>query len=244
MNIVKLGGSIINPDGNYDQGIITTFIDLVKNSEEQFIFVVGGGKICRNIQDASMTFLRDGLPSDPEIDLARDEVGIAVTKINARYVLQQFESVLGDEVHPQIIIDPTRKIESDARVFFATGWKPGCSTDTDMMLLAKSFNAEKVFKISNFTKVKRFTPHQYRDANDAEKERLVKESEDISKMSWEELHELVGDEWIAGLNTPFDPEALKIGLEMKETLSLYIGKMDEFCKAVKGEKFEGTIVSK
>ncbi len=242
MNIIKFGGSILNPDGKYDQKVIQEFIDLVKNSKEKFIFVVGGGKLCRLIQSASQPFLTEALKEDKKISLANDELGIAITKINAGYLLEKFQQKLKNQVHPEIIINPTQKIKSGARIFFAGGWKPGCSTDKDMMLLAETFQAKNIFKISDFPCVKKVKPLSLLNKSKEEKEKILSKAESITSMTWKELQDLVGTKWVPGLNTPFDPEAAKIWLRLRKQLTLYIGKKDEFFSWIKSRKFRGTVV--
>jgi len=240
MNIIKLGGSIVNPNGKYDLSVIDEFIELVRDSQEKFIFVIGGGKICRDVQNTAFPFLINALGRDRRVNLAKDWVGIAVTKINAAFLLEQFKEELDEQVYPEIILDPTQKITSNARIYFAGGWKPGCSTDKDMMLLAKTFAADKIFKTTNISFIKRIKPTDLVDKKEEEKKELLKNAEDIHQMTWWELKELVGDEWIPGLNTPFDPEAVKLGTEIKPTL--YIGKKEELLKVLKNQEFVGTVV--
>lgn len=242
MNIIKLGGSILNPDGKYNQKVIPEFISLVKNSKEKFIFVVGGGKLCRLIQSASQPFLTNALKEEKTVSLANDEIGLAVTKINARYLLKKFQQKLTSQVYPEIILNPTQKIKSNARVFFAGGWKPGCSTDKDMMLLAEAFQAKNIFKITDFPFVKKVKPLSLLNKSKEEKEKVLNKAENITAMSWKELQDLVGTQWVPGLNTPFDPEAAKIGLRLRKQLVLYIGKKEEFFSWIKSKKFKGTVV--
>ncbi|MBT4936083.1 hypothetical protein HOL21_00390 [Candidatus Woesearchaeota archaeon] len=242
MNIIKLGGSIVNPDGKYDDSAIQEFIDLVKDTSDKFIFIVGGGKLCRFVQDASAPSLNDALGDENSVNRARDWVGIATTNINAEYVLNKFVETFNDEVYPQLLLDPTQKLNTDKRIFFTGGWKPGSSTDKDMMLLAETFNADNVFKISDFKIVKDIKPTEFAKVPKEEKEKVLSEANDIHEMTWKDLHALVGDEWIPGLSTPFDSKAVQIGLTMKSTLTLYIGRKEEVPKMLAGEKFVGTIV--
>jgi len=51
------------------------------------------------MQDSSQKFLDDALGTDSEQkSFARDEIGIATTKINARYVLNYFKKYLGGKI--------------------------------------------------------------------------------------------------------------------------------------------------
>ena len=242
MNIIKFGGSIVNPDGKYDDKVINEFINLVKNSSDKFLFVVGGGKICRNVQNAAQPFLEESQPNQKMVHYGNDWLGIATTKINANYVREKFKEKLADQVYPEIILDPTVKIKSQARIFFTGGWKPGHSTDTDMMLMAETFNADKVFKISDFEIVKNVRPLDIHGKNKEEMKKILPKAEDISEMTWQGLVDLVGTVWIPGLNTPFDPVATKVGFKLRKKLILYIGRKEEITKMLQGKKFRGTVV--
>ena len=242
MNIIKFGGSIVNPDGKYDNKVISEFIELVRSSNDSFIFVVGGGKICRKVQDAAKPFLIEALNDDKEVGRANDWLGSAVTWINGEYVIKKFKESLGEEVHPELIDNPTKKIKSKARIFFTGAWKPGCSTDKDMMLLAKTFKAEKVFKISDFEIVKNIRPLDLAKLSGEEKLNALKEAKEISEMSWKELVRLVGKEWNPGLSTPFDPQAAALGYKLRKRLTVYIGRKEQIPKMLRGEEFRGTVV--
>ncbi len=242
MNIIKFGGSIVNPDGKYDNKVINEFINLVKKSSDKFLFVVGGGKICRNVQSSAQPFLKESQPNQKMIHYGNDWLGIATTKINANYVLTKFKEKFKDQVYPEIILDPTVKIKSSARIFFTGGWKPGHSTDTDMMLMAETFGADKVFKISDFPVVKNVRPLDVHGKSKEEMKKILAKAEDIEEMTWQQLADLVGTEWIPGLNTPFDPIATKIGLKLRKKLSVYICRKEEFPKALLGKPFLGTVV--
>ncbi len=248
INIVKLGGSIINPDGKYDLAAIARFINITKNSKDQFIFVVGGGKLCRFIQTTSKPFLEQALHHEDAVSLANDELGIAVTKINARFIRERFEQALdkkstsNKQVHPEILLDPTQKIQSTARIFVACGWKPGCSTDHDMMLLANAFNATRVFKISNFPIVKDISPSKLAKLSSVDQQKALANAQDLKQITWKQLNNLVGTNWKAGLNTPFDPQAAQLGLQRAQQLTLYIGQQEEFFRFMETQKFKGTCV--
>mgnify|MGYP006412825851 CR=1 FL=1 len=242
MNIVKFGGSIVNPDGKYDNSVIQEFVDLVSESEDRFIFVVGGGSICRKVQDAAQSYVNEALTQDSCRDRARDIIGIATTHINAQYVLDHFKSKLGVAVYHEVILDPTLPVKGDYKVYFTGGWKPGCSTDKDMMLLAKNFNAERVFKISDFEIVKDINPIELSKMSKDEQKKALIEAPEIPEMNWEKLVSLVGTKWDPGLSTPFDPRAAQIGYDLREKLLMYIVRKEELSKILRGEEYRGTLV--
>jgi len=72
--------------------------------------------------------------------------------------------------------------------------------------------------------------------------KTLEEANDLTSITWKDLQNLVGDKWLPGLNTPFDPFAVKIGLKLRKKLALYIGRKEAFFSKIKGEEFKGTIV--
>ena len=240
MNIIKVGGSIINPDGKYDSNVIEELILLVQKSKDTSIFVVGGGKLCRRVQDAATPFLKDALGA--EVSLASDLIGIAVTKINAQHVMEEFQKKLGKAVYPEILQDPTTKIGSSCNVFFMGGWKPGYSTDKDLMLLAETFGAKNVFKMTNFRMVKHIHPQELQGLSHDEKEKKLMRAKDLPTLTWRELKTLAGTQWTPGLNTPFDPRAVEVGYTLRRKVVLYLGQKEELLKKLQGLPFIGTTV--
>lgn len=236
MIIIKYGGSILNPDGQYDKEAVATLIDLLKaHPHEIFCLIIGGGAVCRSIQDAAEHILSTALPQDL-MSVARDEVGIAVTKINAHYVLEQLQVAFKQMVCPELIITPHLRPPEGFRIYVATGERPGHSTDYDMMVLANTFNADKAIKISNFPVVLDVNPTAF------DKEKMDSYTP-LFEMTWSELQNLVGSEWVPGGNYPFDPAACVLGKKRAFTgFSLRIGMYDQLAAMVAGKDFKGTVV--
>lgn len=235
MNIIKYGGSKVRPnEDNYDDAFIQSLIDLVKKySGQEFMIIVGGGALARKKQR-----------EEPDADQERkDWLGIEATWENAQYVIDRFISKEVKEVCPEVIKNPTEKKEG-FRLYFAGGWKPGWSTDFVTMKLAETYAAERVIKISDFEIVKDFSPLKVKDMSKAERDNILAEASDLPKATWQKMIDLVGTEWVPGLNTPLDPIAAKLGSENKH-ITLYICKESELDKVLFGnlETFRGTIVS-
>lgn len=239
--IIKYGGSFVIPGKNYDISALEELASLVRNNEDkQFVFIIGGGKLCRNINDATTDLLDDALGSDnPLKGIAFDELGIATTKINGRYVLQWLTKELGvDLVYDDIVDYPEVAPQTDKRVVIATGYKPGVSTDYDMMLLAKAYKATKAFKISNFPVVLDVKPEEF----DKEK---ISAYKPLPLMNWNYMLELVGREFIAGGNYPLDPPSAILGNELVKSIpefTLFIGQKDQLNDMLSEHVFVGTIV--
>jgi uridylate kinase len=236
MNVIKVGGSIINPDGKYNQKVIKELIALCSHGE--FIFVVGGGDLNQKILRNTEGLLQEALPASL-LEISKDYLGIAITKINANYVLEEFRKKYGEEVYPKILYTP-EKVKSNARIFFMGGMKPGHSTDQDMMMLAEIYAASTIIKLSNFVVVKKVNPLELSKLDQQERKKKLTEAEEISSMTWEELRNLVGTEWKARLNTPFDPRAVETGCRLKPRLM--IGEYSELSKMLAGKEFRGTVV--
>mgnify|MGYP006297111901 CR=1 FL=1 len=236
MIVIKYGGSILNPDGKYDEQAIDSLAGLLAHHpKEIFCLIIGGGKICRRIQESALDLLTGVIPEDQKLT-ASDEVGIAVTKINARYLLSRLQPRFGEDVCPEPVTDPHAKPPVGYRIYLATGAKPGHSTDYDMMALAESFDADRAIKISDFPVVLDVPALKF----DKEK---VSEYKPLPRMTWSKMRELVGDRWVAGGNYPLDPAACRLGKGRAfKGFTLLIGQYSELDKMVSGKDFKGTVV--
>jgi len=231
MYIIKYGGSRISPTADsYDEEFISNLVNLVKKyHHEKFLIIVGGGALCRKMQEAVKT------------QEEKDLVGIEATRINAKYLIQRFQNATID-VYSEVLKDPTKNISKDHQVYFSGGWKPGNSTDYVTMQYALTFNADKVIKVSDFTYVKNISPLVLKDLTKDEREKKLSQAEELKVISWQKMVNLVGETWIPGLHTPLDPLAAKLGLEHKD-ISLYIIPESEIEKVLAREEFKGTLVN-
>ena len=218
--VISLGGSIIVPD-QVDGSFLKKFREIILSLEaERFIIICGGGRICRNYQNAA----RD-LAAVSNEDL--DWIGIAATRLNAELV----RSIFGNEANRKVIHDPGEEIDRDTRIIIGAGFQPGSSTDLRAVQLAKRFGASRVINMSNIDYVYNADPK-----NDPGAEKL-------EEISWPEFRKLVGDEWDPGLNMPFDPiaskEAEKEGLQV-----VIIGNdIQNLERLLRSESFQGTTIS-
>lgn len=239
--IIKYGGSFVIPNETYDLNALEELAQLVlKNIDKQFIFIIGGGKLCRNINESVDKLLDSALADDISLKgIALDELGIATTKINGRFVLRYLSKRLGEDLVFEDIVDyPQVAPKTNKRVIIATGYKPGVSTDFDMMLLAKTYSAKKVFKISNFPVVLDVSPFDFDKSK-------ISSYKPLSLMSWKKMLDLVGEKFIAGGNYPLDPPSAILGNELIKSIpdfSLFIGQKEELKKMIANESFVGTVV--
>ncbi|MBU1029321.1 UMP kinase [Patescibacteria group bacterium] len=223
ITILSLGGSLICPDEGPDAKFVTRFIDLIKRRVgrgERFALIVGGGKVCRRYQ-AAATKIR------PLTLTELDWLGIKVTHLNAYFVL----TALGDLAHESVIENPTQKIRLKKPVVVGAGWKPGCSTDHDAVLLAENLGAKTVINLSNIDYVYDADP------------RINSAAQPIKLMSWTELRKMFGTEWQPGLNSPFDPVAARRAQRLKLKVIMANGRnLKNLEKILDGDNFRGTII--
>lgn len=220
--IISLGGSIIVPD-QIDVNFLRKFKKLINSvlpRYQKIVIVTGGGKVCRRYNEAAMKLVRP-----KQIDL--DWMGIAVTKVNAELV----RIIFGAKAYEKVIHNPTLKIKTNKKIIVGSGWKPGCSSDMDAVLLAKNLKAKTVINLSNISYVFDKDPNKFKDAKP------------IKEMTWQDLTRIVGGKWTPGLNAPFDPIAaklcMKLGLEVVIMKGTDLANLKNF---LMGKKFKGTVI--
>lgn len=226
--VLSLGGSLIVPEGGIDVGFLKDFNsfirkNLLKNPDWQFFIVVGGGKIARQYRDAGRDVLGHELTHD---DL--DWLGIHATRLNAQLI----RTIFRDIAHPYVLkhYEIIRKVNEP--VVVASGWKPGWSTDFCATLVCDDYSVTKIVNMSNIDMVYDKDPKEFPDATP------------IKKATWDEFRILVGDEWIPGMNAPFDPIAAKNSQDLGLTTVILNGKnLENLQKYLDGKDFVGTIIT-
>lgn len=222
--ILSVGGSIINPPSGFDIPFLKKFrkliLDEVKKGQK-FILVIGGGASARNYQQALAKVTKV-----PKTDL--DWMGIAATNINAKFVQLFF----GDHAYKDVISDPRKKVKTNKSIIIAAGWKPGCSTDNDGVLLAKTYGVKHMLNLSNIAYAYDKDPNKYKSAKK------------IESMDWATfIKEVVGTEWDPGKSLPFDPIASKTAKKIGLSVSILNGTdLANVKKALNDKKFNGSYI--
>lgn len=222
--ILSVGGSIIIPKTGFDISFLKKFRTLILSEVKKgnkFILVIGGGATCRNYQEALNKVVKT---SDTDLDW----LGIRTTWFNAEFVKMMF----GDFAYLEVIKNPTLKIKTNKPIIIAGGWKPGCSTDKDAVLLAKNFGAKELINLSNIEYVFDKDPNKFSDAKK------------IEQTNWPDFRKNVVDyKWVPGKNVPFDPMASALAQKLKLEVSILQGtNLVEVKKAIQGKKFKGTVI--
>lgn len=225
--VISVGGSVIL----HKKGISVTFLKrfnqlirklLEQDPTRQFFLVIGGGTTSRKYRDAGRDVVGHELTSD---DL--DWLGIHATRLNAHLV----KTIFRDIAHPYVIkhFEIIRKVTEP--VIIAAGWKPGWSTDFCNTLICEDYKVNTILNLSNIDVVYDKDPRKYKNAKPQ------------NKMRWTKFRKLVGDVWIPGMNTPFDPIAAKRAQKMN--LKVVVIKGDNFPNLQKyfdGKDFVGTVI--
>lgn len=225
--VISVGGSLIVPDGSIDIEFLknlNAFIrdQLAKHPNRQFFLVAGGGATARNYRDAGEQVIGHELTRD---DL--DWLGIHATKLNAHLIRTIFRDIAHQYVikHYEII----RKVTEP--VIIAAGWKPGWSTDYCAVLLCQDYDIRTVVNLSNIDQVYDKDPREFPDAKP------------IDHLTWQEMKELVGEEWKPGMHAPFDPIASQKAEALGVKVVVLNGhKFDNVEKYLNGEEFVGTVI--
>jgi uridylate kinase len=226
--VISLGGSLVVPTGGIDIEFLKQFNTFLRSQlaqfpNRQFFIVVGGGATARHYRDAGRNVLGHELSPD---DL--DWLGIHATKLNAHLI----RTIFRDVANPRIVkhYDIIRKVEE--QVVVASGWKPGWSTDFCATMICEDYGAKTILNLSNIEKVHTADP------------RTDPHAEPIDTISWTEFRKIVGDEWIPGMNVPFDPVASKKAQELGlKVVTMKGTNLDNVKNYFDGEEFVGTVIS-
>lgn len=223
VTVISLGGSMIVPDLP-DPVFVKKFVALIKarvKKGRKFIIVTGGGKTCRNYQEALSEVRK--LSSDEN-----DWMGIFTTHFNAQFMRLAF----GPLAEKDIAIRFGKKINFTKSVLIAAGELPGHSTDFDAVLLAKMFGGSHVVNISNIDFVYSADP------------RKDKNAVAIPRLSWNEYLALLPKKWVPGFSSPFDMKAAAMAKKAKLSVSIVNGnQMEEIEKALDQKEFRGSVIA-
>src|SRR3989338_9954321 len=198
--IMHLGGSLVVPHISDTGGINAPYLRKLRafllsqlKKGRNFIIVIGGGKTARAYQKsvARVVDIR-------EYDF--DWIGIHATRLNAHLLRTIFEK----EAYPVVIDhDPTQEEvlvlkSSRKKLFFASGWKPGWSTDYIAVELARKLGAKEVI-------IAKDTPFVY----DSDPKKNPK-AKPMRRITWSVYKKLIPKKWSPGLSSPVDPVAARL----------------------------------
>lgn len=224
--VLKLGGSLIVPNGGLDVPYIKKFCLFIRKQvaekNRRFFIIIGGGQLSRHYRDAGAVITGHELPSE---DL--DWLGIHATRLNAHL----FRTIFRDLAYSRIVKKYDFIQKPDRPIVIAAGWKPGWSADYDAVILAQDYGIKTIIKMSNTDYVYDKDPKKSKDAKP------------FRKISWKDYRAIVGDKWTPGRHSPFDPLAAKLASELETKVFYLNGKdLNNLGKAIDGREFKGTTI--
>ena len=218
--IISLGGSIV-VQNKINTEFLKKFKQLILKhlTTKKFFIIVGGGKTAREYANAAFE-----VSSVDDED--RDWLGIHATRLNAHLLRTIFKS----HAYSKVIKNPTEKINFSKPVTIAAGWKPGCSTDYDAVLIAKNCGAKTIINITNTDFVYNKDPRKFPDAKP------------IKSINWKAFRKLVGNKWSPGLNSPFDPVASKLSEKLNLKVIITGPGIENLENILQNKLFKGTVI--
>jgi len=220
--VISLGGSVLVP--SLESNNISRYVSLLRRIAEQyqvFIVVGGGGEARRYIGVAR------GLGAG---EAAADELGIMVTRLNARLLI----AGLGDAAYPRVAENYTEALEfaETGKIVVMGGITPAQTTDAVSAVLAESVGADLLINATSVNGI--YSADPKKDAGAVRHERLTPQ---------ELLDIITGSRMDAGANTVLDIVAGKVIERSGIPLLVLDGRDPEnLYRAIVEGAFVGTVV--
>ncbi|MFQ5907509.1 MAG: UMP kinase [Thermoplasmata archaeon] len=221
--VISLGGSILVP-GEGDAAYLQTLASLLNRlaGERQLFLVTGGGRPARAYIETGRSLGLD--------ERSLDEMGIVVTRLNARLLIQ----ALGPQASPAVARsyeEAEEAAETHALVVMG-GVRVSLTTDGVAAELAEKVEADRIVNATSVDGVYTADP-----AKDADASR-------IDRMSYEELAAIAGEPTgLAGPSMVFDPYATRVVTRAGIPLFVVYGRDFEALEgAIVGGEFVGTTI--
>lgn len=224
--VLSLGGSIIVPESNPDLKFLHKFKQELRKlySKYKFVIVTGGGAIARRY----ISLLKEENKTEREIS----EAGIRATRMNAMLLMQFF----GDEANnalPRDMHEVRNNLKKNNLVICgALRFTPKSTSDATAAKLANFLNA-RFINITNVQGLYTKDPRKHKDA------KL------IPLISWKEFNSIAEKiKYKAGEHFVLDQKAAKMIKTHSINTSIVGSNILNLKKAIKQEKFTGTLISK
>jgi len=221
--VVSIGGSILIPEKD-DSEYIEKLAKILRNvaKDVQLVIICGGGKISRYYSETGRKLGGN--------TYQLDELGIGITRVNAGLL----SIALGDLKIDSIptTAEECASISIPGKIVVMGGTKPGHTTDAVAAMVAALIGADRIVNASNVDAVYSDDPNKNLSAKR------------FSKMTIEELRNIIYCDHDAGKSSIFDPLGVKIAMENKIDLFMVNGRdFDELKNAILGKKIKGTFVN-
>jgi uridylate kinase len=219
--VLSLGGSVLITD---DVAYIKELADMLLqvSTRRKLLIVTGGGRVARY-------YIRSARALGAQETLL-DEMGIAVTRLNARLL----SVALGDRSTSVVPVDYDEAVVASRShdIVVMGGVTPGITTDAVSAMLAERAHAQLLVNATSVDGAYTADP------------KLDPSAKRIPKMSYDELVSLVsGTPSGAGPNIVFDPVGSDVVRRAGIVLSIVDGRdIPNLRAALLGEEFNGTVV--
>lgn len=222
--VISLGGSILIP-GENDGDFLSKLTSLLKDLSKtyQLYVVCGGGKVARYYINTA----RDMGASEYDLDL----LGILATRANAKMLQLGLKGISNENI-PETI-EEASKLGDLGKIVVMGGTVPGHTTDGVSAALAEAIGASRIINATSVDGV--YTSDPKKDPN----------AKKISKMTFEELNEMLKGDHGAGKSGVFDAMGAEIILRCKIPLLIVSGRdLTEMKNAISGSfSVNGTVIS-
>jgi uridylate kinase len=229
--VIKIGGSIIfSEDFKINIQQIIQFCNIIKanQSYDKIIIICGGGKIARSYISA--------IGSVHSNETSKDIMGIKISQINARLLMEVFGSIAYPEI-PKKFGELAQALLFN-KIIIMGGIQPGQSTTSVALEVAEFIDADQVIILTDVAGIFDKDPNKFNDA------KLIK------NLSLEKLQILIlkdsnENQASAGEYRIFDAVSLQIMKRSKLNVKVVSGTdLSEFKKLWDGKSdFVGTIIS-
>ena len=132
---ISLGGSLVFRD-HPNMKVLTKLGKLLNSMDGRFAIAVGGGTIAKDYITAARKFTKN--------NFELDEVGIAVTKTNARLVALALKGKYADSLDQAIEL-----MDEGNKIIVMGGTEPGQTSDAVACLLAEEMDADRLVNLSD-----------------------------------------------------------------------------------------------
>jgi uridylate kinase len=221
---ISVGGSILVPDNedvSFIKQLASTLLEMTQNYK--FLVVCGGGKIARYYISIGRSLGAD--------EASLDELGIEVTRLNARLLIM----ALGEKAYykPAESIDEARLAMQSNPIVVMGGTHPGHTTDAVTAMAAERIKASRIINATSVDGIYTEDP-----ASNPQAKR-------IDRMTYKELLEKTMNARVeAGTNFIFDPLGAKLISRSRIPMAVVYGRdLVQLANAIKGLPFTGTLVT-
>lgn len=218
--VASIGGSVLFPNG-VNKDFVHSLVDFTREQQIRYrpiVGIVGGGLRARHARDeATQLGIIDSF--------SLDNIGIAMTHLNAELITALFKSRKLNVVHafPSSNIDPNM-------IYIYGGTEPGHTTDYVAVKAAQTIGEKAVINISAGAGL-----HPVHNGS-IETEKIIPE------ITWNDYLTMFSKEHQPGANTLFDKPASSLAKELSMKVVLVGPDFDNIRRMMKGDEFKGTVL--